>query len=795
MRHYPLLLPSLALLLGVVLARWDVVSLGWLAVVLLFCLLLCFYWRKTWLYCGVFGVLYGLSSVVWDVQRVAVEPSWLGHKINITARIQEVREGKSYTRLRLKDIHRQDGAVLAGLADVYVYRNRFAFSPDMRIQTRVKFHTPHNKLNPAGFDYESYCFGQHIAVLGSVSGEIQVLQYKPSWLTQLRGKIYAALATVDDEAKGVLTALLLADRNGIPLAIDDAFAASGATHLLAISGLHIGLVAGWGFVLCWWLLTRRENWIVCLPIRALALSFGVLLAISYATLAAWPIPAQRAVLMLLAGVFAWWFRARQVPLNTMLAALICIVLFDPASVLSVSLWLSFAATTALLIWATSTAQKSQNIMQTVYFWCKGMMVVSLVAALATLPLIAMVFERFPVWSLLANALLVPMYALWILPLALLGELAAVLGLSSVAIQVFDYAAMGVHVANSLLLWMYDLPAGHLWLRADLPLYHAYLALMLLFCGILWLKQRKRIAIALLSCTLFMYSNFLLNNKPQNIDTLHVWDVGQGSAAMLSFSGFRLLLDVPGKRGSKFNGGTTVAENLRALGILDVDAIALTHAQSDHAGGILRLLASLNGVKELWLADVPDNHEYATITQASKIIVAQGGHVRWLKKGDVMTFGKAGGAAATIEVLWPPQGYDPSNGNNTSLVLAVRLATGQRLLLPGDMQKQVERQITADLRPFEVLLMPHHGSKTSSTAAFVQAVRPEVVIAQTGYRNHYGFPKAEVVARYLAVDSEILNTADGAVQLSFAADEIQVQQWQVEGVKKRHVIQGLLDKLW
>lgn len=777
-------------MLGVVLARWDTISLPWFALLLAGLLVVGLLWRKSFVWLCVLGMVYGLSSLWLDVQRIEVDESWLNHKIQVTANIAEVRESARYTRLRLSHISRDDGQTLAGFADVYVYRNRFDFKPDMSVQLRTKFHLPHNKLNPATFDYATYCFEQHIAVLGSVYGEVQILEHDLSWLTQFRLSIRQAIQAVDEEAQGILLALLLADRSRIPLHIDDAFAASGAMHLLAISGLHVGLVAGWGFVLCWWLLTRREVWIVKLPVRVLALSFGVVLTLLYATLASWPIPAQRASLMLFAAVLAWYFRAKQVPLNTMLAALILIVLFDPASVLSVSLWLSFVATTSLLIWANASSQKPENLLQKAIFWCKAMFFVSLFAALATLPLIAAVFERLPVWSLLANTLLLPLYAFWVLPLALLGELCAVLGLTHAAEMVLHGSALAITWGNHILLLIYQLPAGHLWLRADMDIAHVCLALSLLLAGVLLLQQHQGAALALLFLTLLIYISVLSSERQVKQPMLHAWDVGQGASALLQTPGFKLLVDVPGKRGSKFNGGTIAAANARALGILTLDAVVLSHAQSDHAGGILRLLASLYHVQELWLADVPDNHQYPTIQTAIQYIQAQGGQVRWLQQGDVIALADG----TKIDVLWPPQGYQPSNGNNTSLLLAVHLTTGQRLLFPGDMQRQVERKVTAKLQAFDVLLMPHHGSKTSSTKAFVQAVQPDIVIAQTGYRNHYGFPKAEVVARYVAVGSEVLNTAEGAVSLSFSRQGVTVEQFQAQDLTKRKVLQQWFEAL-
>jgi len=791
LKALPLLPITLAWMLGLILARLDVIALQTCLVLLIFNIIALFYWRKSWLISCALGLGFGLCSVAWDVQQSHIPAQWLEQKINITATIDDVRDSKTYTRLRLSDVSKDSHSTagneaLAGKIDVYLYRYHAPLQAGMRISALVKLHLPHNKQNPAYFDYAAYAMRQHIAAMGSVSGKIHIIHADVSLLEQMRQQVRLALAPIHADAQGILSALLLADRSAIPLAIDDAFAASGATHLLAISGLHVALVAGWGFMLCWWLSTRREDWIVRLPIRTLSLACGVLLAMGYATIAGWPIPAQRASLMLLAAAVAWAFRAKHVPLNSMLAALLIITLLDPASVLSVSLWLSFVATTSLLVWAGSAEQKAQSMLQRAWFWSKGMFWVSIIASLATLPLISLVFERFPVWSLLANALLVPLYALWVLPLALLGELLALCNLSDFATTIFHCSAIGITWGNHALLAIYDFPAGNLWLRADSVLYPALLGIFSLISGVLWLKKHHKSSFSLLSITLLLYSTIMLHERPTITPIFHVWDVGQGASALLQLPKFNLLVDVPGKKGSKFNGGSIAAENMRALGLLHIDAIVLTHAQSDHAGGALRLLASLQATHEIWLADVPDNHAYPTMLQAIQRVEKKGGKVRWLKQGDHIALPDG----SHIDVLWPPQGYAPSNGNNTSLVLSITLPTGQRLLLAGDMQKKVERSITAGLQAYDVILIPHHGSKTSSTLPFVAATQPHIAIAQTGYRNHYGFPKKEVVKRYQAVGSEVWDTAYGAVSVHFSEHTLETRQFTAQQSGKRLAMQKL-----
>ncbi len=740
----PLLLPSLAWVCGLVFIYSDIPYIYGLVVLLLLL------WHRTIVFFFIVGLSYASVMLAWQQHQFVVDSSWLNQRVNIQATIDEVRQTPQYTRLRLSHVQRDDGQGLAAKVDVYVYQYQQNLKPDMQVSLSAKLHPPRNKKNPAYFDYEQYMFHQGVVLVGSTSN-IDVRNKSISWLEQGRQTIRSVLQSLEQDKQGVLLALLLADRSQIPLAIDDAFAASGATHLLAISGLHMGLVAAWGFMLMWWLITRREAWIVRFPVRLIALSSGLLLAFAYALLADFPIPAQRAFLMLLAGVLAWMIRAKSSPLNTMFAALILITLFDPASVLSISLWLSFVATSALLIWAKSMP-KVESIYAKAWLWLKAVFWVSIIASLATLPLIAYVFERLPAWSLFANILLVPLYALWVLPLALLGELFALLGGSTWAVHVFEWSGFGIGLGNQILIGIHNLPAGSLWLRGDLPWMFIVLAVCLVGAGFLWLRQQRWLAGFTLALSLLLFASVMTSERNVERSDLYVWDVGQGASALLSLPSFSLVVDVPGKRGSKFNGGTIAAQNMRHLGLLHADAVVLSHAQSDHAGGFERLMASLNDVGEIWLADIPENHVYFQHLQQYQ-------NIRWLKQGDAFKI-----TGALVQVLWPPQGLVVNNSNNASLVLNITLNTGQHLLFAGDMEAPVEASIAHEVQNVDVMLMPHHGSKTSSTRQFVKKVRPKTVIAQTGYKNHYGFPKEEVVKRYKHVGAKVLNTADGYVRI-------------------------------
>ncbi len=734
------------------------------------------------------GMLWGMAALFWDVYRISVDESWLSGRQQVVAEVEQVDLSSAYLRLRLIDVKRDDGAELikngTGKIDVYLYgKDRtLTLSSGQMIQASVKLHLPRNKLNPGAFDYRAYCFDKHIALIGSAK-DVVLIDDKTSLLEKVRQRIIAHLpypslnasfnhdvsSSQADDGSGIIRALLLADRKHISILVQDAFAAAGAAHLLAISGLHVGMMAGWAFVIVWWLITRRETWIVHLPVRKIALSTGLLAAVLYATVAGWPITAQRSVLMMAAAILAWWLRSRSEPLNTMFAALILLLLVDPAAIVSISLWLSFVAVTALLVWAgkekTQEGREDEKgvISVSLRKWVGGLFWVSLLAAMATLPIIADLFGRIPTYTLVANLLLVPLYSLYVLPFSILGEISAILGAGDVAYWLFDMAATGITYGNSFLISLKTWPAGNLWVP-DIPLMTGLLyGTGILISGFFLLRKNYVALLVCSSLSLFLYLTLVIPERyPENIQ-MTVWDVGQGAGATLAMpDGKVMVIDVPGRYGSKFNGGTMLAAGLREQGLVHVDVLVLSHAQSDHAGGAGRLLDHLRSVREVWLADVPANRDYRAMNDVVARVLKQGGDVHWLKQGDEMSFGET-----KVEVLWPPKGFDPANGNHTSLVLSMLLPSGQKLLFPGDVEKASELKIIQQgLSHHDVALIPHHGSRTSSSEKWVADVSPTIAIAQTGWKNRYAFPCPDVMQRYQKRGVQLRDTKYGAVTIRF-----------------------------
>ncbi|MDX8392254.1 MAG: DNA internalization-related competence protein ComEC/Rec2 [Mariprofundaceae bacterium] len=711
------------------------------------------------------ALIWGWVGLLADARQITVAAGWQNSVIGLGGEIVRVQSKPGYTRLTLADVRRDDGADLNGRIWLYVYASRQAradFHVGDTIHAQAKLHVPRNRHNPGGFDFKSYCFDRHIALMGSARGQIKRLQTQTSRLELLRQRIRVALDVFPAAQGGVLKALLLGERNDIPVSVYNGFSATGAAHLLAISGLHVGMVAGFGFAIFWWIFTRREAWIVNLPVRAIALLAGVFFALAYATLAAWPLPTQRAVMMLIAAALAWWMRGRVLPLNTLCGALMVILLLDSAAISSLSLWLSFIATACILLWAVQASSDGHNRLM---LWGRGLFLVTLVAGLATLPIIAHVFGRLPVYSLPANLLMTPLYTLVVLPLSLLGTLFVAAGLDDFSHDVFSLAAVAIDAGNRCMAEIAGWPAGDMWLPS-LSLWMAVFYVLGIGLAVKLAQKNRIYAAATVLLTVLVYGLVAVSEDGPQGTRLIVWDVGQGAASTLLLPGGKVLaVDVPGRAGSRFNGGTTVASGLRTMGLTHIDVLLITHAQSDHMGGALSLVQRLNQVGELWLAEVPSVRSSETVQKLIDAMRRQGGVVRWLKRGDVFDF-----FGSTARVLWPPKEFSVTNKNNASLVLRLDFPGGGSLLLPGDIEALAEDMLVSgvshEFLAADVMLMPHHGSATSSTADFVAAVRPKIVIAQTGFANRYHFPHADVVQRYQKMGSAVWDTANGAVWVDF-----------------------------
>jgi competence protein ComEC len=598
--------------------------------------------------------------------------------------------------------------------------------------------------NPAGFDYEAFLFANGIGATGYVksydAGSLRAHRWRfplltvRSWLTQ------RILQAVDSPLAAVVASLATGERGGITPQQWQILAASGTSHLLAISGLHIGIVAGLANLAARRSLRRvnrsRRN------ARDLAMLAALAAACTYAALAGFALPTQRALAML--GVFALARLSRRVvSASTIIAiAAVAVLLLDPFAPLSIGAWLSFGAVAAIF-WAAggriATGTRRSRFIAAQWAVTLGLM-----------PLLVKFFGTVSIVAPLANLVAIPLFAIAIVPLVLAGTVLAACSADAGAIALLPAAWM-LQMLFAGLAWLASLPFATVPLP-DLGIV-GFTALAVLACIATGPAPRALRAVALTACAALMF-RAPASVAPGTFE-LTILDVGQGLATVVRTRRHTLLYDAgPAFRSGRDAGDLVVVPALRALGVRHLDRIIASHGDLDHVGGLHAVLRAL------------PHSDVRAGTRLAAGSIAAGPCVRgttWQWDG------------VSFRILHPPAGGALiSSDNDASCVLEIA-AGSQRALLTGDIEAVGEAEILHSglLRSAAVVVAPHHGSATSSSAAFVSTVQPELVVFSVGHRNRWGFPRADVVERWRASGATTLSTdRSGAVTLRIDGSGLQ-----------------------
>lgn len=607
-----------------------------------------------------------------------------------------------------------------------------------RLALRLK--PPHGFVNPGGFDYERWLFQQGISATGYVRhhDENRLLDEGPGfdwlnrWRQRLRQRLQEALGE-DELAAALVQALVLGDRSGLTPAQWEVFSRTGTNHLIAISGLHVGLLAGFVFLLMRWLWSR-SIWLIdrlAAPRAAALAALGA--AAGYAALAGFAISTQRALLMFAVLMLALLAGRTPRPTSGLVLALMAVLLLDPASLLSYGFWLSFSAV-AVLLYALGR-RLSQPV--AVFRWGRAQWAV----ALGLLPMLLLFFGRASLAAPLVNLIAVPLFTL-LLPLVLIAAAGTL-----VFAWYWPLAMVGLLLGQCyvLLVRIADLPIASMTLggRADWVWVSAVAGVMLLLAprGLpaRWLGL------------VFLLPLALMRPPPPAAGEAHftLLDVGQGLSAVVQTRAHTLVYDLGPRYRSGFETGTAVVlPYLRANGIRRLDLLLASHADQDHIGGLHALLQAIPVTKII--SGEPDQLEIADV-----IACRAGQHWQW----DGVDFA----------ILHPE--HDGYQGNNASCLLRISTA-GVSLLLTGDLEQRVERMLVAergDRLRSDILVAGHHGSATSTSTAFLAAVDPAWVLYSSGYANRWGFPVASVRERVQTQGARVAGTAmDGALSFVLPA---------------------------
>ncbi len=630
-----------------------------------------------------------------------------------------------------------------------ILEDAWRLHPGERWQFTLRLKRPHGTLNPHGFDYEAWLLERGIGATGYVrpGGEPRRIGARDSFSDRverareaIRDRFKAALG--DSRAAGILVALAVGDQRSVSADEWKLFNRTGVTHLMSISGLHVTLVSGLaaGLVAFGW--RRSPRLCLLLPSRKAAAVAAILAAFSYTLLAGFAVPAQRTFYMVTAVALALWSGRIASPVRVLALALGVVLLADPWAVLSAGFWLSFGAVALIFFasagWSAAVSRPRQ--------WFDTQWAVTVGLAPAALFL----FSQVSLVGPLANAVAIPVISVVVTPLVLAAAMVPLELPLAIADQLTRWLLL-------FLDWCASLPAA-VWEQHSPPLW----AVVLAAAGTLWLLLPRGFPTRWAGLAL-MLPAFLAPppSPPPGEAWVTTLDVGQGLAVVVRTATRALLYDAGPLLGPDTDSGERiVVPFLRASGIGRIDTMFVTHNDIDHTGGAISVLDNME-VGD-FRSSLPAGHPVLSFARGAQPC----------RMGEAWTWD-----GVRFELLHPAREDVAAarRTNNQSCVLRVT-AGAHAMLLTGDIEKQAEAALAVRGGiGAQVLLAPHHGSRTSSTPDFIAAVQPATVVIPVGYRSRFGHPHRDVLARYAARDARILRTdLDGAVTVHLGGAAIGIQ---------------------
>lgn len=627
------------------------------------------------------------------------------------------------------------------------------------LSATVVLKRPHGSVNPVGFRYESWLFRHGYGATGSVrsleAGNGQdcplICRYH-GWRSKLIDSLSRTIGHTHHFPLAL--ALLTGYRGELTDAHWDTLKKTGTIHLVAISGLHLGLVA----MAAAWLVRLVLVFVLAQRVSAQTIRVAVfwsvvLVSTGYALLAGFTVPTRRALIMVVVG--SWYLtRAARPPLwQAWLIALLAVLLMDPVAPLDRGFWLSFLAVALLLMLFGGRLGRPGTV--------QGLVMAQAGIFAGLLPALVWAGEGSPLAGLLANLLAIPLISLLAMPVLMVAGILLAL----------------LPVTAHWISWLIDLVLAALWLPleaiAGLPFPGLYPDLPVsallsgLFISLALIPASRAFWPGVLLAAIWMWQETSTQSispvPPDDRFRVHVWDVGQGLSVLLEYGPRTLLYDTgPAIPGSYSAVENVLIPNFRKLDVRRIDTLVVSHWDSDHAGGLQQLKGQLP-VGRIFSGE-PD--KVREVLPASKVMPCRN-----------PTLAAAGGVKVRF---WRSE--NPSGGNDSSCVLLVE-APGITLLLTGDIPRETEAEMVASgwlhgsagMREtgYRLMLAPHHGSKTSSGDALLESFRPDLTLFSAGYRHRYGHPHPDVTERYRRHGLSTENIAcTGA--MTFVLEDGQVQ---------------------
>lgn len=625
-----------------------------------------------------------------------------------------------------------------------------AAQPGDRIEALVQLRRPQGSQVPGTSDYGVWLQSHGFVATGYVTGSsIMILQSTQQWFwNRLRYQISQWIVSrLPRETEGLSEGILVGKRGLIGSVINDAMQVSGTYHLLAISGQHLAMVAGWSFLFFRWILVLwiplSRRW----DMKRLAAVLTLVPLVVYSLLAGWSVSTERATLMaslVFLGVFLW---RRTVSVNSLILSAIVLLMLWPRELFSSGFQLSYGSVAGLILFFNTFPMAGR-------FWYRvGLMIgVTLFMSVVTAPIVAFHFHRFSPYGFLGNLFAVPWVSFLSVPLGL-GALLGHWVFPAVGDWLLDWMAWSMGVFAQWVEWIALWPDA--WQRLPGPsLWGISWSVVLLAASFVWPWQRGRLFLVVVGILALFWPR-----QGPVAGRMHIacLDVGQAMAAVIRDpEGRWMLVDAGGMDSPRFNVGEgLVSAYLWHQNVLELERIIISHPQKDHMAGVRAVMANFP-VKELWLGNYPDEEKSSPELQRIIGMAAKKGVM--IRRMD-QPFKQDG--IARIEAFVP--NVDPGNSsavNNRSLMVSITMGN-HRFLFPGDIEAQGEKWFVEHYPnlKYTVVVAPHHGSKTSSTPDFVSTLHAQHVVFSSGavVGRDRNIPHPQVLARWKESGAQLWRT--------------------------------------
>jgi len=670
--------------------------------------------------------------------------------------------------------------------------------PAQRWHLTARLRRPHGTFNPAGFDAELWMLEQGLRATGTVrdgAGQLppRCLQ-EAVW--QFNPMIDRARAALRDRLQlllrgrrygPVIIALVMGDQGLIAQADWTLFNRTGISHLVSISGLHITMIAGLVAVAAGVLWRRSRRLLTIAPVQTVRAFAGVGGGLGYCLLAGWGVPAQRTFVMLATVAAALLLRMRLSPAAILASAAVMVCLWDPWAVTATGFWLSFGAVASIFLVchgriADPAGVSRQADARARQRWCDRLTEwraslsallheasrVQAAVTIGLVPLTLVLFQQVSLISPVANTVAIPLVSYLVTPLALVGALVCCLGEPALPVAQWILQASDslFGLLADILNWLVELP--YAWSAFPAP---PAWTVAVAGVGIVWLLAPAGWPARWVGAVWLLPAFVMPPERPGGGALwLTALDVGQGMALVLETTAGTIVFDTGPKVSEDADAGARViVPYLRSRGIDRIDLLVVSHMDSDHSGGARSLIEAIRVDRVLTSIDV----EHPMLQMAHQVQRCEAGQ-------------RASLAALQLAVLNPPSAlYDRPRAttNSKSCVVLAQLGA-TRILLTGDIPAREEAHMAAAFGPglsAQLMVAPHHGSRTSSSEALIDAVRPRWVSLQAGYRSRFGHPHPEILARYAQRGARVIRSDwSGAARWRFSPDATAgLEQWRLD----------------